>query len=106
MKRHSGLSPDGSYAPTAMHSMWSWMPLVVVGTTVIAAACFALLFGPAMRERAEQLRAEQIDQENRALCGKLGMPHGSDRFAVCAGVLSEARQLHGERLAIEAAGIL
>jgi hypothetical protein len=34
------------------------------------------------------------------------MPHGSDRFEACAGALDEARRRHGERLAIEAAGIL
>jgi hypothetical protein len=82
------------------------MPLVALGTTVITVVCHALLYGPEMRARAEQLKAEQIDQENRALCEKLGMPHGSDRLAACAGILSEVRRLHEERLAIETAGIL
>jgi hypothetical protein len=99
MKRHSG-------SAAAMHPVWSWMPLAVLGATIVATAGFALLYGPAMRERAERLKAEQIDQENRALCEKLGMPHGGDRFGVCAGILSAARRLHEERLAIEAAGIL
>jgi hypothetical protein len=82
------------------------MPLAVLGAMVIAMAAFVALYGPAMRERAERLKTEQIDQENRALCGKLGIPHGSDRFGACAGILLEARRLHEERLAIEAAGIL
>ena len=94
------------HADAAMHSMWSWMPLVVIGATVIAAAGHAVLNGPAMRQRAEQLKAEQIDQENRALCERLGIHLGSDRFGACAGVLSEARRLQSERLAIETAGIL
>jgi hypothetical protein len=86
--------------------MWSWVPLAVLGATVIAAAGVAVLYGPAMRERAARLKAEQIDQENRTLCEKLGMPHGSERFGACAGVLLEARRLHEDRLAIEAAGII
>ena len=94
------------HADAATHSVWSWMPLVVVGAAVIAAAGHAVLNGPATRQRAEQLKAEQIDQENRALCEKLGMPHDSDRFEACAGTLLEARRLQSERLAIETAGIL
>lgn len=87
-------------------SVWSWIPIVVVAAAVGVSALHAILYGPAIRERAEQLKAAQIDQENRALCEKLGMPHGSDRFSACAGVLSEARQREAERIAIEAAGIL
>jgi len=79
---------------------------MVVGAAVMAVACFAVLYGPAAQEKAEQLKAEQIDRENRALCARLGMPHGSDRFGVCARVLLEARRLHEDRLAFEAAGIL
>jgi hypothetical protein len=94
------------HGAAAMHSVWSWTLSIVVGTATIAAVGYAIVHGPAVRARAEQLKAEQIDQENRALCQRLGMPHGSDRFDICAGVLSEARQKHGERLAIEAAGIL
>ena len=99
MKRYTG-------SAAVMHSPWSWISLAVWGAIVIASAGFAVLYGPAMRERAEQLKAEQIDRENRALCQKLGIPHGSDGFGACAGILSEARRLHEERLAIEAAGIL
>jgi hypothetical protein len=86
--------------------MWSWMPLALLGAMAIAMAASIVLYGPAMQERAERLKAEQIDRENRALCEKLGIPHGSDRFGACTGTLLEARRLHEERLAIEAAGIL
>jgi hypothetical protein len=58
-----------------------------------------------MRERAERLQAEQINRDNRALCEKLGMPQGSERFAACADVLSEVRRLEAERISREA-GIL
>ena len=39
------------------------------------------LYGLAIRERAEHLKAAQIDQKNRALWGKLGAPYGSEGFA-------------------------
>jgi hypothetical protein len=94
----------GHAAP--MHSVGTWMPLVVIGAAVIAAAGFAVLYGPAARERAEQLKAEEIDREDRMLCARLGMAHGSDGFGACARVLLEARRLHEERIAVEAAGIL
>jgi hypothetical protein len=99
MNRESG-------STAAMHSTWSWMPLAVLAAMVISMAAFVALHGPAMREQAEWLKTEQIDRENRALCAKLGLPDGSDRFADCAGILLEARRLHEERLAIEAVGIL
>jgi hypothetical protein len=99
MNRHSG-------SAAAFRPMWAWMPLAALGATVIAMAVFVALYGPAMRERGERLKAEQIDRENRALCEKLGMPHGTDRFGACADVLLEARRLHEERLATEAVGIL
>jgi hypothetical protein len=101
MKWHSGGDADA-----AMDSIWSWIPPVVIAATVIAVAGHAILYGPALRARAEQLEAAQIDKENRALCEKLGMPHGSAMFGACAGMLSEARRLHAERIAIESAGIL
>ena len=55
---------------------------------------------------AERLHAAQIDQENRALCSKLGMPHGTVQFEACADVLSEARRYEAKRIADEVAGIL
>jgi hypothetical protein len=71
-----------------------------------AAVGWAIVNGPAVHARAEQLKAEQIERENRTVCARLGMAHGSDRFEACAGALDEARRRHAERLAIEAAGIL
>ena len=47
---------------------------------VIAFAVLAIVYGPAMHERAEQLRTEQIDQENKMLCEQLGMSLGSEKF--------------------------
>ena len=93
-----------AYSPIQL--VWSWTPLGIAGAVVIAFAVHAIVYGPAMHEKAEQLRTEQIDQENTMLCEKLGMALGSERFATCAGSLSEVRQRHAKRLAAEAAGIL
>jgi hypothetical protein len=90
---------DNTKADTATPSVWTWTPIIAIAAVVIALA--ATLSRPAMRERAEQLKAEQIDQENRALCERLGMPAGSERFAACAGVLSDVRKRHAERFAAD-----
>ena len=87
-------------APTV--SMWTWTPLVVIAAVVVALA--ALLSRPEMRVKGEQLKAEQIDQENRLLCERLGMLGGGERFATCTDVLSEARRRQVERLASEIDG--
>jgi hypothetical protein len=97
---------SGGKGTAAAPSLWSSLLVLVVGALTAAAVGWAIVYGPALHARAEQLKAEQIDQENRALCARLAMSHGSDRFEACAGALDEARRRHGERLAIEAAGIL
>jgi len=66
----------------------------------------AILYGPAIRERAQHLRARQIDLENRAVCGKLRAPFGSQGFARCVEALDEVRRRQGEWLAAESAGML
>lgn len=100
------ISADATGVRADARSVWSRALVAIVAVVVGVSALHAILHGPAIRERAEQLKAAQIDQENRALCEKLGMPHGSDRFSACVGALSEARQREAERIAIEAAGIL
>jgi hypothetical protein len=99
-------SHSKTYAGAATPSLWSLVPLVIVAIVVSALALHAVAYGPAIRERAERLQAAQIDQENRALCSKLGMPHGTVQFAACADVLSETRRYEAKRVADEVAGIL
>jgi hypothetical protein len=96
----------GPYAGVTIHNAWSWMPLALMAALVSALALHAVLFGPGIRERAERLQAEQTDRENRALCEKLGIHHGSERFGGCADVLSEVRRLEAYRISREVAGIL
>ena len=97
-------SHSKTHAGDAKPSVRSWVPLVIIAIVVSALALHAVVYGPAIRERAERLA--QIDQENRALCSKLGMPHGTVQFAACADVLSEARRNEAKRVAEETAGIL
>lgn len=99
-------SHSKTHAGDAKPSVRSWVPLVIIAIVVSALALHAVVYGPAIRERAERLHAAQIDQENRALCSKLGMPHGTVQFAACADVLSEARRNEAKRVAEETAGIL
>jgi hypothetical protein len=91
----------GGTSPT-----WSWLVLLTMAALASGLVLHAILFGPAMRERADRLRAQEVDREDRALCERLGMPQGSARFTACAAVLSEARREEAMRLASELAGIL
>ena len=99
-------SHSKTHAGAAKPPARSWIPLVFIAIVVSALALHTVVYGPAIRERAERLHAAQIDQENRALCSKLGMPYGTVQFAACAGVLSEARRYEARRVADEVAGIL
>jgi hypothetical protein len=96
----------GIFADTTTTAVSSWLPLMLIAALASALALYAVLYGPEIRKRTERLQAEQIDRENRALCGKLGMPHGSERFGVCADLLGEVRRLEAERISSEVAGIL
>ena len=95
--------PRGNFSTPLVRSL---VPLVIIAAVVSALALHAVVYGPAIRERAERLRAEAIDLENRALCENLGMGHDSERFVACTDVLSEARRQEVKRFASEVAGIL
>jgi hypothetical protein len=59
-----------------------------------------------LRAAAEAEHARVVEEENRRVCGELGMPRGTAGFSECARHLGDVRKLHGERLAAEVAGIL
>jgi hypothetical protein len=84
----------------------SFAPLAVIAVVVSALALHAIVYGPSIRERADRLQVERVAQENRALCDRLGMGYGSERFTACAEVLSEARRQEATRVYSEVAGIL
>ncbi len=96
----------GTVADTTTSADSSWIPLMLIATLVSALTLHAVLYGPEIRKRAERLHAEEIDRENRALCERLRMPYGSERFGTCADLLSEVRRLEAERISREAMGIL
>lgn len=75
--------------------------IAVLTTLVILAS----LWGSAVRERMARLKADEIDQESRMVCERLGIPHDSERYRACADALSEVRRQEGKRLTY-AAGIL
>jgi hypothetical protein len=83
-----------------------WVLMAVITVVVSGFALHAALNGSAWRERAEKLRLEEIAREDRALCEKLGIHHGSEQYIACVDVLSEARRREAQRLASDAAGIL
>jgi hypothetical protein len=91
---------------TARPCVASVLPVVVIAALAGALALHAIVYGPAIRERADRLQAEQIAEENRSLCNKLGMGNGSERFTACAEVLSEVRRQEARRVYTEVAGIL
>lgn len=95
-----------SRSEAATPSVGSWAPLGIAALVASVLVLLAALHGPSMRETKARLQAEQIEQENRALCERLDMPHGSARFMACVDVLSEVRRQEAQRLASEAAGIL
>lgn len=98
----------GVAAPTitATPCSLAWIFPLVLAAVAIACALPALVYGPASRERAQHLRARQIDLENRTVCGKLRAPFGSQGFTRCVEALDDVRRRHGEWLAAETAGTL
>ena len=91
---------------TASPAVRSLPAVVIIAALAAALVPHALEYGAVMRQSADQLQAEQADRENRALCDRLGMGYGSERFMACAEVLSEARQQEAKRVYSEVAGIL
>jgi len=88
-----------------LQSFTSRISGIVFALGVSACAVFAAANGPVLWSGAELRKAEQVKQENRLFCERLGMPPGGETFATCIGVLSDVRKSHGERLAAEAAGV-
>jgi hypothetical protein len=87
----------------------AYLGRVLLGAYVVAivAVCGLLVIkGPQMQAGAEAERVRVVAEEDRQVCGKLGMPQGSPSFAECAGALEAVRKSHGARLAADQAGPL
>jgi hypothetical protein len=66
---------------------------------LLTALCLYLVTeGSALRRRVEQMRLEEISQENDLFCKKIGMARGTDAFATCASDLAEVRRRHANRI--------
>jgi hypothetical protein len=103
--RTDTLSNDSAAVGSSLKSFASRIPSIVFALAVGACAIYAAATGPILYSAAQQLKTEQIQQEDRIICDKFNMPSGSESFRICVGYLSEVRRLHGERVAAEAAGL-
>jgi hypothetical protein len=83
----------------------SWMPGFALGVAATGLAIYAIIEAPAMWRTAERLKAEQIQQEDRAHCEKFRMLPASEDFVACVADLKEIRRLHRDRSLAEAAGM-
>jgi hypothetical protein len=81
-----------------------WIPRVVTGL-VAAVAIYAAAAGPEAMRNAARVSAEQIQQEDREYCTRLGMAPGTERFAACAADLAEIRRRQHDRALAYSAGI-
>jgi hypothetical protein len=81
-----------------------WLVAYVVGLAVV---CTVLIVnGTQLRAVAEAQKAQEINQENRAFCGKFGMGPDRSGYAECAANLMEVRERHERRIASELVGLL
>jgi hypothetical protein len=104
MKMDTASSESPAARPSSK-SPSSRVPTVVFALAVSACAIYAAANGPILWRAAQQLKAEQVKQEDRMFCEKFNMPPGSESFRTCVVYLSEVRRLHGERMSAEAAGV-
>jgi hypothetical protein len=91
---------------TPRHRLPPWLPLLAIGTAVSALAVYAIVEAPAALRAAELSKLERIRQEDRTYCEAFRMPPGSENFTACVDKLREIRARHGDRLAVQAAGLL
>jgi hypothetical protein len=94
---HTGAQQTGAQSGTSA----AWIVRAVLGLAV-AFVCwivvYSVVYGPQMKAEAEKRMAQEIAQENEAVCGKLGMQAGSQALATCAAELMQVRQRHEARL--------
>ncbi len=78
----------------------AWLPGIALALAVVLGAwilIYALINGPQMRAAAESQTAQEVEQENRELCGKLGITAETQAFVTCTATLVHVRQRHDER---------
>jgi hypothetical protein len=82
-------------------SLLGWLGAVFMGTAVAVGAwvlAHVLINGPRARVMIEWQNANEIAQEDLALCGKFGAVPGTSAFRTCADELAQIRRRHHERM--------
>jgi hypothetical protein len=59
---------------------------------------YIVINAPGVRAAIESQRIEEINQEDREHCARLGMAPGTEAFATCRHELAVVRQRHDERI--------
>jgi len=90
--------PAGKAMPMTFTQRLVGAALLAVVVALAWPLAYVVINGSEMRAMAESQKAEEIAQENRALCAKLGMNFGTPAFATCADVIGQVRRLQEERL--------
>jgi hypothetical protein len=85
-------------------------PTLALALLMAAVAAYGLhaLFvsGPAARAIAEEQLDRAITEENREVCGRLGIHPGTAQFTICSGELAVVRQRQTDRDKAAAMGVL
>jgi hypothetical protein len=71
---------------------------IVIGLGIAVTALAIAIPASGVRPYGEQAILEQIDREDSALCGKLGVAVGTSQFADCMIALADLRQHHVDLL--------
>ena len=74
--RTDTLSNDSAAVGSSLKSFASRIPSIVFALAVGACAIYAAATGPILYSAAQQLKTEQIQQEDRIICDKFNMPPG------------------------------
>ena len=83
------------------------LALALLMAAVTACGLHALFVsGPATRVAAKEQHDRTIAEENREVCGRLGISPGTDQFTICSGELAVVRQRQTERDEAAAMGVL
>jgi hypothetical protein len=83
------------------------LALALLMAAVVACGLHALFIsGPATRVAAEEQHDRTIAEENREVCGRLGISPDTAQFTICSGELAVVRRRQTDRDEAAAMGVL
>jgi len=83
------------------------LALALLMAAVVACGLHALFIsGPATRVAAEEQHERTIAEENREVCGRLGISPDTAQFTICSGELAVVRRRQTDRDEAAAMGVL